>query len=497
MTHVVALPVLAPLSLAAVALLVRRWPRVHEAICVLASAGSAAISVALFVRVRAEGVLVTQLGGWPAPVGIAFVADLLSATLLVAVSIVGFLVVVYATCAVDRERRAAGLLPLMLVLLAGASGALLTGDLFNLFVWFEVMLFASFVLVALGGTRAQLEGALKYVALNMLASMMLLSATGLLYGMTGSLSFADIALRLEESPPGGATRATALLLFVAFAIKAAVFPFFSWLPASYHTPPAAVTALFSGSLTKVGVYAIVRTGTLVFPLEDGDRPLLLFAAGATMLTGVLGAAAQSELRRILSFHIVSQIGYAIMGFAIGGVLGIAGAIFFVLHNIAAKTALLLAAGVVHHERGTERLDELGGIARQQPLLAALFLVPALSLAGIPPLSGFAGKLLLVRAGVEAEAWSVTAVALLVSLLTLYSMMKIWMRAFWAPAPSGASAPPRRIAPRAMASLAAMALATVLLGVLAEPVLDVCRDAATSVLDREAYAREVLARGGAR
>ncbi|MCZ7685354.1 MAG: proton-conducting transporter membrane subunit [Sandaracinaceae bacterium] len=497
MTHVVALPVLAPLALAAVALAVRRWRRVQEAICVLASAGSAAISIALLVRVRAEGLLVTQLGGWPAPFGIAFVADLLSTTLLVAISVVAFLVVVYATCAVDRERRSAGLLPLMLVLLAGASGALLTGDVFNLFVWFEVMLFASFVLVALGGTRAQLEGALKYVALNMLASMLLLSATGLLYGMTGSLSFADIALRLEAGPPAGATRATALLFFSAFAIKAAVFPFFSWLPASYHTPPAAVTALFSGSLTKVGVYAILRTGTLLFPPDDGDRSLLLVAAGATMLTGVLGAAAQSELRRILSFHIVSQIGYAIMGFAIGGVLGIAGALFFVLHNIAAKTALLLAAGVVRHERGTEHLDELGGIARQQPFLAALFLVPALSLAGIPPLSGFAGKLLLVRAGVEAEAWSVTAVALLVSLLTLYSMMKIWMRAFWAPAPSGASAPTRRIPHRAIGSLAAVALATVLLGVLAEPVVDLCLDAAASVLDREAYAREVLARGGAR
>jgi multicomponent Na+:H+ antiporter subunit D len=496
MSELVALPVLAPVVLAAVALALYRWPHVQEAVSVAGAVIGTASASVLLVRARSDGMLVTQLGGWPAPYGIALVADRLSTTLLTAMWIVGLIVIVYATRTIDRELRSAGLLPLMLLLLAGVSGSLLTSDLFNLFVWFEVMLFASFVLMTLGGTRAQLEGGLKYVALNLLASTFLLCAIGLLYGMTGSLSFAEVSLRLAAAPPAGAMSATALLLFTAFGIKAAVFPLFFWLPASYHTPPAAISALLSGSLTKVGVYAMIRCGTLLFPGELVEaRPWLLFVAGATMITGVLGAAARDDLRKILSFHIVSQIGYMIMGLAIGGALGLAGAIYFILHNIAVKTALFLVAGVVARERGTESLDRLGGLARQRPGLAALFLLSALSLAGIPPLSGFVGKLVLVRAGLEAEQWLVTAVALAVSLLTLYSMVKIWLRAFWGEVPD--DAPPRRAAPLALASLALLVVASVALGLAADPVVDLCLDAARQILDPQGYATQVLAAGGAR
>jgi multicomponent Na+:H+ antiporter subunit D len=499
MSALVAAPVLLPLLAAAAGFVAHRSPRLQRWIGLASSTGLAIVSVVLLAAVRERGLLVTAAGSWPAPHGVSFVADLFSATMVCATALLGLTVVVYAAAAVDRRRLAFGFQPLVQVLLAGACGALLTSDLFNLFVWFEVMLIASFVLMALGGTRAQLEGATKYVTLNLIASTFLLCGAGLVYGITGTLDFSELALRLADRGPEGPLTAAVLLVLAALGIKSAVFPVFFWLPASYHTPPAAVSALFAGLLTKVGVYALVRVVTLAFGGQSAlTHDILLWVAGLTMVTGVLGAAAQTELRRILSFHIVSQIGYMLMGLGLSSVLALGGAIFFILHNIAAKSALFLAAGVVERQRGTGALARLGGLARARPLLAGLFLVPALSLAGLPPLSGFVGKLLLVRAGLEARAFGVTAAALVVSLLTLYSMMKIWLRAFWGTADDGdeRAAPPRSAPPpRAMmASLFAIALATVLLGVLAEPVVRLSMDAAEQLLDAEAYAEAVRAAG---
>ncbi|HJL15105.1 MAG TPA: Na+/H+ antiporter subunit D [Sandaracinaceae bacterium LLY-WYZ-13_1] len=499
MNALVVIPVALPLVAAAAGFLFHRWPRIQERIALGASVALAGASCALLWVVRREGLLVTRLGAWPMPHGVVFVADLLSALLVCAVALLGLAVVIYASASVGKRRRAFGLHPLVQVLLAGACGVLLTADLFNLFVWFEVMLIASFVLLALGGTPSQLAGATKYVTLNLLASTFLLCGIGLVYGLTGTLSYADLARTLSSTRPDGPFSAAAFLLMAALAIKSAAFPFFFWLPASYHTPPPAMAALFAGLLTKVGVYAMIRCATMLFPEElQRASVLVAFVAGATMLTGVLGAAAQKDMRRILSFHIVSQIGYMLMGVAIWGVRGLGGAVFFLLHNMAAKPALFLSVGVVEHDRGSSALHTLGGLARQRPVASLLFLVPALSLAGLPPLSGFAGKLVLVRAGLDGGLWLVTSVALAVSLLTLYSMIKIWLKAFWSPDPRGDDAPPPRDTPRRMiAPLAAVAAATVALGVLAEPVAALCFDAAAQLLDREAYAQAVFAAGEGR
>jgi multicomponent Na+:H+ antiporter subunit D len=492
------LPVLVPLATAALCLMVRRSPRAQRVLAVLGAAALLLASVLLLLEVRAEGVLAVQVGGWPAPFGITFVADLLAAIMTVLAGLVGLAVAVYSGPTVDDGRVRHGYYPLFHVLLMGVCGAFLTGDLFNLYVWFEVMLIASFVLLALGGERPQLEGAVKYVILNLLSSALFLSGVGILYGQVGTLNMADLSVKLAGAETGLITTVAALFM-VAFGIKAAVFPLFFWLPASYHTPPLPVSAIFAGLLTKVGVYALLRMFTLVFVGDTAfTHGILLGVAALTMLSGVLGAAAHSEFRRILSFHIVSQIGYMVMGLALYTKLAVAGAIFYVAHHIVVKTNLFLVAGLVHRLRGTYELERLGGLYVARPLLAVLFLVPALSLAGIPPLSGFFAKLSLVQAALEAETYWIVAVALAVGLLTLYSMTKIWAEVFWkddpGPAPGGVAPPPPvggRLATRG--PVVVLAAVTVAIGLGAEHLLELSKDAAEQLLSREEYLSAVLGR----
>ncbi|KZY24970.1 NADH/ubiquinone/plastoquinone, partial [Alcanivorax sp. HI0035] len=402
----------------------------------------------------------------------------------------------YSLGTISIAHRKAGYFPLMHLLLAGVNGAFLTGDIFNLYVWFEVMLVASFSLLILGGERAQMEGAVKYVTLNLVSSALFLSAIGLLYGLVGTLNMADIAVKLGEVDTG-MTTVIAMLFMVAFGIKAAAFPFFFWLPASYHTPQVAVSALFAGLLTKVGVYALFRVFTLIFGMDDPlIHQVLLWGAGLTMVTGVLGAAAQFEFRRILSFHIVSQIGYMMMGLALASVsvLALAGGIFYIIHHIIVKANLFFVSGLVYRLRGSYELKQLGGLYRDKPWLALLFLIPALSLAGMPPLSGFFGKFIVIRGGVEAGAWALVAAALVVGLLTLYSMTKIWAEVFWKAAPEPAAAPASGSNTLLYATVAGLALITVAIGVAAQPVLVLAMATAEQLLDPTRYITAVL--GGA-
>jgi multicomponent Na+:H+ antiporter subunit D len=395
-------------------------------------------STALVFDVYRNGIQAAQMGSWPAPYGITLVADLFGGVMVLLAGIVGLAVAVYSLVSIDQQREQFGYHPLYHFLLMGVCGAFLTGDLFNLYVWFEVMLMASFVLMALGGERGQMEGAIKYVALNLVSSAMFLSALGLLYGMAGTLNMADLAQKFSVNPPSqspGLVTAVAMLFMAAFGIKAAVFPLFFWLPASYHTPPVPVSALFAGLLTKVGVYALIRVFTLIFLQDIGyTHTLLLVVAALTMISGVLGAAAQQEFRRVLSFLIISHIGYMIMGLGLFTPLALAGSVFYTAHHIIAKTNLFLVSGVVERLGGTPELKGLGGLYRAQPILAMLFLVPAMSLVGLPPLSGFVAKLSLVRAGLETGQYVLVAIALGVGILTLFSMLKLWSEAFWKPGP---------------------------------------------------------------
>ena len=509
-----ALPILLPMLGAGLCLAAWKHARLHSWIAVITTGLMVLVSVAILFMVREKGIQTTALGGWKAPIGIVLVADLLGTVMVVLGSIVGFAASIFAMGATDTRRARAGHYPLTLTLLAAVSGAFLTGDLFNLYVWFELMLLSSFVLLTLGGQRAQLEGAIKYVTLNLFSSILFLAAAGLIYAATGTLNMAHLAVRLDDLNDPELATALGALLLVGFGIKAAVFPVFFWLPASYHTPPPAVSALFAGLLTKVGVYSIIRSTTLMFDQEWSVLgQCVLVVAALTMVSGVLGAVAQNDMRRILSFHIVSQIGYMLMGLGVAmvvlssvdasdpvavaaageaGVIALAGAIFYIIHHIIVKTNLFLISGAVMRVRGTSELAMLGGIVRTHPALAALFFISAMSLAGIPILSGFWAKLALVRGGLEAGTHGIVIVSLGVSLLTLLSMTKIWSEAFWREPPSlGIGGESRKVGIVVMAPIVMMAALTVSIGLAAPWAFGLASDTATQLLDSSQYIEATL------
>lgn len=495
-----AIPLLVALPLAASGLSIVLWRRVRvqQALGVGTVATSLGLAVGLLLHVESRGIVAVDIGGWPAPIGITLVADLLSMMLLCVSLATVLAVLVYAIGQPRTDKSAFYFHPLYLVLTAGVSASFLTGDLFNLFVSFEVMLSASYVLITLGGAQQQVRSGMTYVVINLLASTLLITVIGLTYAATGTVNMADLVGRLDGIPDGVRAALGALLL-VTFGIKAAIFPLFFWLPDAYPTAPMAVTAVFAGLLTKVGVYAIIRTQTLLFGPDGFLEPLLLVVAVLTMVVGVLGAIAQDDMKRILSFHIVSQVGYMIFGLALFSVGGLAATTLFMVHHIPVKTSLFLVTGVVEQVTGSGALRQLGGLIRRTPLLAALFLVPALSLAGLPPFSGFVGKLALAQAGLAAEQWLATGVSLVVSALTLYSMTKIWAGVFWgtpeeAPLlPSAAGE--ARLRPPALMVGATCGLVSLTLGIalFAQPLYQLSERAAVDLLDRSAYVTTVLDR----
>ena len=432
------LPVLLPLLGAAAALLVGgRHPRVQRTLSILVLAAVLTVSVALLLLADADGAAAVSVGGWPVPLGIVLVVDRLSALMLVVAATVALGVLVFAVgqgaADGDEETPISIFHPTFLVLIAGVANAFLAGDLFNLYVGFEILLTASYVLLTLGGSAPRIRAGITYIVVSLLSSVLFLAAIGLVYAATGTVNLAHLAGRLGELPDGTRLMLQAMLL-IAFCIKAAVFPLSAWLPDSYPTAPAPVTAVFAGLLTKVGVYAIIRTQTLLFPGGALDE-VLMWAALATMLIGILGAVAQTDIRRILSFTLVSHIGYMVFGVALGSAAGLAGAIFYVVHHIAIQTTLFLVAGLVERQGGSTAVDRLGGLAKASPLLAILYFVPAMNLAGVPPFSGFIGKVGLLEAGVADGGWSalvLVAAGALTSLLTLVAISRVWNRAFWRP-----------------------------------------------------------------
>ncbi len=485
------LPVALPLLTAALTALLWSWPRAQRAVSLMGLVLTAAAGVSLLLRVLDTGIQVIEFGGWAPPFGISFAADRLSAVLVLISGVLGVAVGLYGLVSVGDRQARAGYYVLLHGLLAAVNGAFLTGDLFNLYVWFEIMLITAMGLLALNRTRAQIDGTIRYAVLNLLSTLLFLLAVALVYGVTGSLNMADIAASLTgaETPP--VMVLAAALLFAAFGIKAGYFPLFFWLPASYHTASIAVSALFAGLLTKVGVYACFRVFTLLFDVSFGGvRELAVLLAAATMVFGVFGAAVQWDVRRILSFHIVSQIGYMLLGLALATPLAMAAAVFYIVHHIIVKANLFLVAGAMQRASGTFDLRRSGGLARQSPLLALLFLIPAMSLAGIPPLSGFWAKFTIIDASFRAEAGWLAALGLFVGLMTLYSMSKIWIHAFWKPARIDRTAP-RRVPVPMVAAILGLGLITVVIGLQPDPLYRFALDAAAELADRGGYIEAVL------
>lgn len=488
------LPIILPLLFMVVLIFTRRWLFFQQSFSLVGSVVLTAISLLILLDVYQNGILAIQPGSWDAPFGITLVADTFSALMLLTTSFVAVVVMIFSPGFIDKERQTAGYYPLAFGLLMGVNGAFITGDLFNMYVWYEVMLTSSFVLIALGGSAEQLRGSIKYVTINFVASIFFVSAIGILYGQAGTLNMADLAAKMRTWESGTYINSALMLFFIAFSVKSALVPFFFWLPASYHTPPIAITALFAGTLTKVGVYTLFRFYSLFVVFDEQFWQIfILVLAGLTMLIGVLMAASQFDIRKILSFHIISQVGYMVMGLGIFTATGIAGAIYFTMHNMLSKTNTFLAGGLVYQRSGSYDLKYLGGLYKASPLLALLFFIPAMSLAGIPPLPGFFGKFFLIKGGFEAQQYFITGVAILTGLFTLFSMVKIWNEAYWKKEPEEVKQRDGKVHPAALTATAVLAIGVILLGVFAGPVMEVCLDAGHQMVNPEMYINAVLGR----
>ncbi|WP_282036692.1 proton-conducting transporter membrane subunit [Saccharicrinis aurantiacus] len=491
MTEIV-LPILLPFALIILLVFIRKV-NYAKWIGIIGSALIAIVAIYIFINTLNNGVLVLYVGGWKAPYGITLVVDMLSGIMLVVTSFLVLSISIYAYHFIKNNKQFSRFFLFFFALIMGVNGTFVTGDIFNFYVWLEVIMLSSFVLITMGSEKKQLEGGIKYMALNLIASLFFLAGIGLLYGKTGTLNMAHLAKILTNDQQSLFMNTSAMLFFIALGIKAAIFPLFFWLPASYHTANITVTSLFAGILTKVGVYAFIRFFTLFF-VQDAYfwHNLLLICAGFTMVIGGMAASIQYDVRRILSYHIISQIGYMIMGLGIYTPLAIAGAIFFTVHNMIAKTNTFLVSGIMNKLKGTFDLKSMGSLLKEQPLLAVLFIIPAFALAGIPPLSGFFAKFILIKSGIEDGHYVIIAIAVLTSLLTLYSMIKIWSEAFLKKQPDAITIPNNEpIGFTVFIPSIMLALGSVLLGVFAASFFDLTMEAARQLMEPSEYINAVL------
>jgi len=429
------LVVLVQLVAAAIVLALPRRRRAQQIITACALIVVLVLAIAFMFEVEQHGTLMMQVGGWAAPFGISLVIDRLSALMLAVSTIVLLGVLLFSLGQGledgDDETPVSIYYPTYLVLGAGVCDAFIAGDLFNLYVGFEILLVASYVLITLGGTGPRIRAGVTYVVVSLISSVLFLAAIAMIYAATGTVSLAHLTVRLAELP-GEVQLLLNLMLLIAFGVKAAVFPLGFWLPDAYPTAPAPVTAVFAGLLTKVGVYAIIVTQTQLFPQSQLNSALMVVAA-LTLLVGILGAISQLDIKRLLSFTLISHIGYLIFGVAISSEAGYAATYYYIAHHIIVQTTLFLAVGLLERQAGTTSLTELGGMLKAAPLIAILFFIPMLNLGGIPPFSGFIGKVALFSAAAEqpttAGYWLI-GVGALVSLLTLYALARAWSLAFW-------------------------------------------------------------------
>jgi multicomponent Na+:H+ antiporter subunit D len=492
MNNLVILPILIPFFTGALLILFSKKLKIQRVISGLSSLVILAVAIILAIYVYQNGITVLEAGDWPAPYGIILVADMFATIMVILSALVGVVALffVFQTIAVKREKLY--FYPFYFFLLTGVNGAFLTGDLFNLFVFFEVMLIASYVLIVHGGTKYQLRESFKYIIINMFSSMLFLAAVAYIYSITGTVNMAHLSERVAELEQAGALNVVAVIFFIVFAIKGALFPLYFWLPRSYYGPPAAIAALFGGLLTKVGVYAIIRTFTLIFYHDPGftHKGIITVIAGLTMLLGVLGAVSQFNFKRILSYHIISQVGYMVMGLGVYTTLAVAGAIYYIVHHIIVKSALFLFAGATQKITGTNDIKQMGGLLKSHPYLAWMFFITALSLAGIPPLSGFFSKFPIVLSSFQEEQYVIGGVALLVGLLTLISMMKIFSYVYWGKQ-KHTEAQAKYPVGKLLLPVVPLVALTIILGLAAEPIFSYSLLAAEQIMDPSNYIDSVL------
>lgn len=387
------------------------------------------LSIVLFTAEKYSGSMYVQAGNWIPPFGISLVADTLTKVMLVLTSIVALAISIFSFTGVGESRVRFGFYPSMHFLLMGLNGAFLTGDLFNLYVWFEIVIISSFVLVSLGADKERLQASVPYVSMNLLASVIFLTGIGILYGLTGSLNMADLSIQVAKVESRSLVQVCAVFFIVGFGMKSAVFPLYFWLPSSYHTPPSAIAALFGGLLTKLGIYALVRTFTLIFIPDSTLIHLLEWIAVLTLMTGAMGALVQTNLRKMYSYLIVCHIGYMIGGLSLYSQTGMTGTIYYLIHDIPAKANLFLTAGLIFRLNGSFYYKDMGGIQKAYPILSMVIALVVFSVAGIPPLSGFFPKVFLFRSSLYLSD-PLTISMTIASFITLFVIARMWKEVFW-------------------------------------------------------------------
>ncbi len=492
-----ALPVLLPLAAGIVLLALRGAPlSLQRALSLAAVVALLVVDVALWQQVQ-PAPSVYRLGDWAPPVGIVLVADPLAAWMLIVTALVAVLALLAAVRGEDAEG------PNFHVLwqwqLCGLNGAFLTGDLFNLFVFFEVLLLASYGLLLHGGGRLRTRAGLHYVVLNLVGSTLFLFAAGVIYGLAGSLNLADLTLRLHAAPASDVPllQGAVLLLAVVFALKAAVLPLSLWLPQAYAQTGAAVAALFA-IMTKVGLYAILRVDVMLLGpalFGAGLQPLLVVAALATLAAGALGLLGSASLRQMAAFATILSVGTLLLGLALGTAGTISAALYYLPHSVFTGAALFLLAGLVAAARGQagDRLDVAAAMARRG-WLAGLFFVLAMASIGLPPLAGFWAKVMLLQAAQSTPyaAWA-WAVLLLAGLAALLVYARAGTRVFMREAPDAVPG----LAPRAadLAPVAGLIALGVALVVFAAPISAAAERIAQQVLQPAGYVQAVMGDAG--
>lgn len=430
MNNMLILPIIIPVIFGLIMVVFRKKIILQKVLATLALLLTGFISVLLIIKVRDEGIQALQLGGWSAPYGISFVADMFASILLLTTAFVSLCCLFFAFRSIGKEKESNFFYPLFLFLVTGVNGSFLTGDMFNLFVCFELMLISSYVLISLGGEKKQLRESIKYILINVMSSFFFLVAIAYMYAITGTLNMAHLSVRVAELGQGGLMTTVAILFLMVFSLKAGLLLFF-WLPGSYSSPPTAVAAIFAALLTKVGIYAIFRVFTLIFYHEPQITHLLIgILSAATMILGAIGAISKWNIKSILTYNVIVSVGLILGGLAAFTTNAITGSISYLIHDMIIKALIFLLGGTVIYLTGTSKLREISGLIRTHPYLGWMFFIAALSLAGIPPLSGFLGKVLITKGVFEAEYYWLGAIGLLSSLLVLYSVMKIFMNAFW-------------------------------------------------------------------
>jgi len=489
MSNLVFLPIFIPLFFGALLVFFNKKQKATVNISFLVVLLSFGVSIFLSYHVFSNGPLILETGGWKAPYGIILVADKLSVIMILSVNVIALTAAIFALSSVTEKMVEHYFYPLFFLLIAGVSGAFLTGDLFNLFVFFEVLLMASYGLIIIGGSKHQFRESVKYILLNLFSSILFVTTVAFLYSVTGTVNMAQLGERVAQVEQQGILTGIGILLFIVFATKGALFPLYFWLPKSYIVPSPIVSALFGALLTKVGVYSMLRVFTLIFSHKlELTHTFFIWIATLTMIIGVIGALSTSNVKLIIAYNIMPAIGFMLLGIGTFSAESLAGTIYYLVHDMAIKAALFFLAGLLVWHAGTSNLKKMGGYIKTAPLMGWMFFIASLILAGIPPFSGFIGKYLLLRGAMDEGHYIAAGVGLLSSLLILFSVIRIFIGAFWGELKEE---PKQSVRTSGLAASAVLIAISILLGVGAEWFYPYVQAAADSLIDPQIYIDYVL------